>query len=86
MALPIMNSAADVCNALREAIAKTIPDARVTVNANSPGHYEIEVISTAFEGKSMLQGQQIVYAAIKDLMAGDNAPVHAVDRLKTKAP
>jgi acid stress-induced BolA-like protein IbaG/YrbA len=31
----------------------------------------------------MVQQQQMVYAAIAGLMRGDNAPVHAVDRLQT---
>lgn len=86
MPLPIFNSADDVGAALRAAIVAALPDARVQVAASSPGHFEIEVVSPAFAGKSMLQQQQLVYGAIKDLMAGDGAPVHAVDRLRTKTP
>ena len=86
MPLPIFNSAADVGAALRDAIIAALPDARVQVAASSPGHFEIEVISAAFAGKSMLQQQQLVYAAIKELMAGDSAPVHAIDKLRTKMP
>ena len=86
MALQMFNSADDVCAALRQKIAATIPDARVVVRANSPGHYEIEVVSTAFAGTSRVQQQQLVYGAIKDLMAGNDAPVHAIDRLVTKTP
>ena len=52
----------------------------------SPGHFEIEVISAAFAGTSMVQQQQLVYGAIADLMAGDDAPVHAIDRLVTQTP
>jgi stress-induced morphogen len=84
MGLQIFNSADDVCAALREAIAKVIDDARIEVSANSPGHFSLEVEARAFAGKTMVQQQQLVYAAIKDLMAGDGAPVHAIDRLKTK--
>ena len=86
MPLPILNSSDDVCRALHEAIAAALPDAQIGVAAASPGHFEIEVVSTAFAGKPMVKQQQLVYAAIKDLMAGDGAPVHAIDRLKTRVP
>ena len=86
MPLPILNSAEDVCTALRDAIAAALPDARIEVSASSPGHFEIDVVSTAFAGLSMVRQQQLVYGAIKELMAGDGAPVHAVDRLKTRTP
>ena len=84
MPLPILNSAEDVCAALRARDRRGAADAQVQVHANSPGHFEIEVVSTAFAGKSMVQQQQLVYGAIKELMAGDGAPVHAVDRLLTR--
>ena len=84
MPLPIFNSTDDICRALHEAIAASLPDAQIRVAANSPGHFEIEVTSAAFAGKSMVQQQQLVYAAIKELMAGDGAPVHAIDRLRTR--
>jgi len=50
------------------------------------GHYSIGVTSSAFSGKSMLESQRLVYAAITHLMSGSQPPVHAVDRLTTKAP
>jgi len=86
MGLQVPSSVDDVCAALREAIAAALPDAQVRVTPNSPGHFEIEVVAAAFAGKSMVQQQQLVYGAIKQLMAGDGAPVHAVDRLRTKTP
>ena len=86
MPLPIMNSTEDLCAALREAVLAVIPDAEVTATANSPGHFELEVVSPVFAGKSMVQQQQLVYGAIKTLMAGDAAPVHAIDRLRTRVP
>jgi stress-induced morphogen len=84
MPLPIMNSTDDLCAALRDAVLAVIPDAQVTATANSPGHFELDVVSPVFAGKSMVQQQQLVYGAIKTLMAGDAAPVHAIDRLKTR--
>lgn len=86
MSLPIVSSADDLCAALRDAVLAVIPDAQVTANANSPGHFELEVVSPIFAGKSMVQQQQLVYGAIKTLMAGDGAPVHAIDRLRTRVP
>lgn len=86
MPLPILNSADQICTALREAILAALPDAQVEVTPNSPGHFGLDVVSAAFAGLSMVRQQQLVYAAIKDLMAGDGAPVHAVDRLRTRTP
>ncbi|MEO8606222.1 MAG: BolA family protein [bacterium] len=86
MPLPLLNSPESICTALRDAVLAAIPDAEVEATANSPGHFQLEVVSTVFAGKSMVQQQQVVYGAIKQLMAGDQAPVHAIDRLKTKVP
>jgi acid stress-induced BolA-like protein IbaG/YrbA len=71
---------------LREAIEAAMPDARVRVAAASPGHFEVEVVSAAFAGLSRVRQQQAVYAAIAPLMAGDAAPVHAIDRMVTRTP
>jgi ABC-type proline/glycine betaine transport system permease subunit len=73
----VLNSPEAICDALREAVVAAIPDAQVTATANSPGHF-------VFAGKSLLQQQQLVLGAIRTLMAGDGAPVHAIDRLRTK--
>jgi stress-induced morphogen len=86
MPLPLLNSPEAICAALRDAVLAAIPDAQVTATANSPGHFELAVVSPVFAGKSMVQQQQVVYGAIKELMAGDQAPVHAIDRLRTKTP
>lgn len=68
---------------LRQAVLAAIPGAQVEARANSPGHFQLRVVSRAFAGKSSLQQQQMVYAAIGALMRGDHAPVHAIDRLET---
>ena len=70
---------------LRDAIASALPDAEIQV-AGGGGHFEIRVVSAAFDGKSTLAKQRLVYSAISHLMRGDNAPVHAVDRLVTEVP
>ncbi|MDX1649163.1 MAG: BolA/IbaG family iron-sulfur metabolism protein [Myxococcota bacterium] len=74
----------EVAARVRDAIAEAMPEAEVRVDAVSPGHFEIEVVSDAFQGLSRVKQQQKVYAAIAHLMAGDTAPVHAVDRMVTR--
>ena len=86
MSLRILSSPdpAPTLEALREAIARAIPGADVAVEATSPGHFTIAVASEVFAGRSLVQQQQLVYRAIAPLMAGDAAPVHAIDELKTR--
>jgi stress-induced morphogen len=75
----------ETVQALRTSIESAIPSAMVEVAAASPGHYALVVKSEAFRGRSMLECHKMVYAAIAPLMAGDAAPVHAIDSLKTIA-
>ena len=70
---------------IKAKILEAIPDAVVTVDGGG-GHFTIEVTSAQFEGKNTLQRQRMVYKAIWDLMAGDNAPLHAVDSMVCKTP
>ena len=74
-----------IIEALREAIERQVPNSCAEVKGGD-GHFEIEVTSPAFAGKNMLDSQRIVYGAIAHLMKGDQAPVHAVDSLKTQTP
>jgi acid stress-induced BolA-like protein IbaG/YrbA len=76
----------EVRGRIEAAIAEALPGARIAVRAGSPGHFEIDVTSEAFAGKSRVQQQQLVYAAIAPLMSGDAAAVHAVDRMVTHTP
>lgn len=69
----------------RQAIEAAIPGAKVSV-AGGGGHFEIHVVSAAFEGKRLLARQRMVYSAITPLMAGDAAPLHAVDRMVCETP
>lgn len=73
-----------VTDAIRKAIQAAIDDAEVEVTG-SGGHFSIVVRSAVFTGKNKLQSHRLVLGAIKDLMAGDSAPVHAVDSLQTIA-
>lgn len=85
MSCSTTNFTGNILEALRDAILKDIPDAKVEVSG-AGGHFSIDVESAAFAGKSMLASQRLVYAAITPLMSGDLAPVHAVDSLRTRVP
>jgi len=76
----------DTARDLERAIAAALPDARIEVRANQPGHFEIRVWSASFAQQGRVAQQQRVYAAIAHLMKGDSAPVHAIDRLITLVP
>ncbi len=84
MSLRLVENKVDLSDALREAIANALPDAELEVRAASPGHYEISVASAAFRDKTLVQQQQLVYAAILEFMSGADAPVHAIDRMQTR--
>ena len=80
------NDADAVAHRLRQAIEAAVAGAEVEVVGGSPGHFTVRVVSTAFTGKTPVQRQQMVYAAIAPLMSGDAPPVHAIDRMETRAP
>ena len=70
---------------IKQAIESQIPDSTAEVGGDGR-HFEIKVVSTIFEGKRTLEKQRIVYSALNELMAGSNAPVHAIARLETLVP
>jgi acid stress-induced BolA-like protein IbaG/YrbA len=70
---------------IKQRIVSAIPGAEVVVNLASERHYEISVVSAVFEELSQVKQHQRVYAAITELMAGNDAPVHAIDRMNTSA-
>ncbi len=67
---------------VKTCIETAIPQSRAQVRSNG-NHFEITVVSPAFEGKGLLDKQRMVYSAIASFMSGPNAPIHAVDRLRT---
>lgn len=69
---------------IRALILGVLPDADVLVQQGGGGHYALRVRSSAFEGKSRVAQQRLVLSAIKPLMDGDSAPVHAIDTLITE--
>lgn len=46
------------------------------------GHFDVTIVSPAFEGASRLQRHQMVYDALADLLESD---IHAL-RIKARAP
>lgn len=70
---------------LTKRIQSSLPDAFVQVQDLTGGgdHYEAVVVSTAFEGKRLVQQHQLVYDSLKDLMATNE--LHAL-ALKTYTP
>ena len=72
-------------DAIATAVKARMPDAAIAVEGGG-GHYKIDVVSTAFAGKSVLERQRLVLGAIKHLINGERAPVHAVDALTTRTP
>lgn len=70
---------------IREKIAARISGATVQVRDYTGGgdHFEVRVIAQAFEGRSLLECHQMVYAALGE--AVDGRVIHAL-ALKTLTP
>jgi len=69
-------------NALKALILEAMPDAEVQVHCYSgDDHFEMEVVSSAFAGKTRIAQHKMVYAALGDNM---RAAIHAL-ALKTRA-
>lgn len=86
MVLPVRGTAGEVAERIERAVRDALPGAEVAVRAGGPGHFEVRVVAEVFRGRSRVQQHQLVYRAIAPLMAGDDAPVHAIDRLETIVP
>lgn len=74
----------DLSDEIKQHIKTAIPDADVEVKLASDRHYEISVTSASFKSLTQVKRHQKVYGAISDFMLGDNAPIHAIDRMDTK--
>ena len=75
----------EITEQMKEAILAAIPDAVVEVQG-AGGHFTVEVVSSVFAGKRIIQQHRIVLSSIAHLMKGLDAPVHAIDKLTTKLP
>ncbi len=76
---------AEIVTSIVAAVESTLAGARCEVEIGSPGHYALTVVWPGFSGLSRLEQQRSVLSAIAPLMKGNGAPVHAVDRLTTRA-
>jgi acid stress-induced BolA-like protein IbaG/YrbA len=65
---------------IRTLIEAGLPGARVTVIGDDGRHFEADVVSSAFAGKTMIQQHRMVYAALGERMGRD---IHAL-QLKTR--
>jgi acid stress-induced BolA-like protein IbaG/YrbA len=82
MSMHLTTFEGSVTQAIQDAIKSAIKDAEVEVTGGG-GHFQISVRSPVFQGKSKIQSHRLVLGAIKHLMSGESAPVHAVDSLRT---
>ena len=53
--------------------------------AGDNNHWAATVIDESFRGKNRVQQQRMVNAALKEILEGNNAPLHAL-ALTTRAP
>lgn len=65
-------------------LTDAFPEAEITLTdlAGDDNHWQAEIVSEQFRGKTRVAQHQLVYAALKGTMGGE---LHAL-ALKTKAP
>ena len=70
--------------AVRVRLSTAFPGAEIEVQdlTGTQDHYQARIVSNAFEGKSLVQQHQLVYAALGEAMHG---PIHAL-ALQTYTP
>ena len=65
-------------------ITKKLPNSEVTVeNLKGNDHLQVPVISSMFDGLSLVKQHQLVYSALKEELASE--AIHAL-ALKTESP
>ncbi|MBW4655514.1 MAG: BolA family transcriptional regulator [Kaiparowitsia implicata GSE-PSE-MK54-09C] len=72
-------------NQVETMIQAALPDAAVQVQDLTGGgdHYQVVIVSSAFEGKSLIQQHQLVYRSVQQAMSTE--AIHALS-LKTYTP
>ncbi len=70
---------------VREAIQRVLPDAQVVIEdlSGAGDHLQVNVVSSAFVGLSLIRQHQLVYGALKDELASE--AIHAL-ALNTSTP
>ena len=68
-------------------LAEAFPDAEITLTAlvEDDNHWQAEIVSPQFAGKSRVAQHQMVYKALKGKVGNDGDELHAL-ALKTRAP
>jgi stress-induced morphogen len=68
-------------------IKAAFPQATVEIRdlAGDGNHYAATVVDESFRGKNRVQQQRMVNVALKGILEGPNAPLHAL-ALQTSAP
>jgi stress-induced morphogen len=79
-----IQSMATTPETIRALLLAALPDAEVEVRDTTGGgdHFSARVVSSAFEGRGLVERHQLVYGALGDLMRAD---IHALS-LSTQAP
>ena len=72
---------------IEKLIVEAFPGAKVEIRdlAGDGNHYAATVVAEAFRGKNRVQQQRMVNQALKPILDGQNAPLHAL-ALQTSAP
>ncbi len=70
---------------MTELLRKAMPDARVSIadRTGTMDHFSIEVISSAFNGVSLMDRQRMIYKALAEPM--QDGRIHALE-IKTQTP
>lgn len=68
---------------IQNLIETNIPDAKAIVNGEDGHHFDAIIISEAFQGKTRVQQQQLVYAVLNQYIL--DGSLHAIS-LKTYTP
>ncbi len=76
-----MEIPSDISSEIKQCIEQSIANSQAEVLCGGNRHYSLTIISNTFAGLSQVKQHQLVYATIKDLMAGGDAPIHAIDQM-----
>ncbi len=68
---------------IEDLIKAGIPDAQVSVTGDGR-HFEAAIVSTVFEGKSLIQRHRLVMETVREQIASDE--LHALSIASAKTP
>ncbi|NOQ76901.1 MAG: BolA/IbaG family iron-sulfur metabolism protein [Methylococcaceae bacterium] len=76
-----MEISSDISSEIKQCIEQAIENTTAEVICGGNRHYTLTVTSNTFDGLTQVKQHQLVYASIKQLMYGNDAPIHAIDQL-----